>query len=68
MYTLKEFINRLQQLQKEVGEECPVMISKNDVLEIAAVEIQNVDPEWFENEHEIGCLNYGTGMSVISVF
>ena len=68
MYTLREFITRLQRLEEEVGEDCPVMVPKDGFFEIAAVEIQNVDPEWFENEDRVNCLNYGKGKLVISVF
>ncbi len=68
MYKLKDFIKRLKDLEKEVGSDCEVVVSKDDWFEIAAVEIRNVSPELVESECGEKGYNYGTGHTVISVF
>lgn len=68
MYSLDNFIVRLQELRKIAGGDATVMISKDDVFEIAAVEVDKVDPKSSLSECGETLFKRGRGQVIISVF
>ena len=68
MYSLDEFIVRLQELRTITGGGAAVMISKDDIFEIAAVEVYRIDSK--QNLSECGEPFYKRGQEqvIISVF
>jgi hypothetical protein len=67
MYSLDEFIVRLQELRPIAGGDATVMISKDDVFEIAAVEVDKVDPKFVTANGDL-LFRRGRGQVIISVF
>lgn len=70
MYSLDNFIDRLQDLRKIAGGDAIVMISKDDIFEIAAVEVDKIDPKALSECGEGGetLFKRGRGQVIISVF
>lgn len=68
MYSLDQFITRLQQLRIIAGGDATVMISKDDIFEIAAVEVDRVDPKISLSGCGETLFKRGRGQVIISVF
>lgn len=68
MYSLDQFITRLQQLRIIAGGDATVMISKDDIFEIAAVEVDRVDPKISLSGCGETLFKRGQGQVIISVF